>query len=71
MYNVQILSDAEFEALPYPETETSWGIADPTTNTAYVRYQNSPEALNYLVNHEVEHLIEGHGGTHSDHYRNK
>ena len=70
MYNVQILSDAEFEALPYPETEISLGIADPKTNTAYVRYQNSPEALNYLVNHEVEHLIEGHGGEHSDHYRN-
>ena len=70
MYNVQILSDQEFESLPYPETETSWGIADPKINTAYVRYDKSPEVLNYLVNHEVEHLIEGHGGTHSDHYRN-
>ena len=70
MYNVQILSDAEFESLPYPETETSWGIADPKSNTAYVRYDKSPEAMNYLINHELDHLIDGHGGVHSDHYRN-
>ena len=53
MYNVQILSDAEFESLPYPETEISLGIADPRTNTAYVRYTQSEELNKYLINHEI------------------
>ena len=57
MYKVEILSDAEFESLPYPETETSWGMADPSSNTAYVRYDKSHEAMNYLINHELDHLI--------------
>ena len=69
-YKVQILNDKEFENLPFPETETSFGIADPETNTAYVRYSPNKDVMNYLVNHEVEHLIEGSGGKHSDHYRN-
>lgn len=70
MYNVQILSDKEFESLPYPEMETSLGVADPRNRTAYVRYTQSEELNKYLVNHELEHLIDGHGGTHSNHYRN-
>lgn len=68
--NIQILSDAEFDSLPYPEVEVSLGIADPDINTAYVRQTHMPELTQYLVNHEIEHLIEGHGGKHSDHYRN-
>ena len=70
MYNVQILSDAEFESLPYPEMEMSLGVADPKTGTAYVRYTHSDQLNKYLVNHELEHLIEGQGGQHSNHYRN-
>ena len=69
-YKIQILSDEEFESLPYPETTVSLGIADPKTNTAYVRYTQSDELNKYLINHELEHLIDGHGGEHSDHYRN-
>lgn len=67
---VEILSDTEFESLPYPETETSFGIADPEKNTAYVRYNPNKDIMSYLVNHEIEHLIEREGGVHSDHYRN-
>jgi len=70
MYKVEILSDAEFESLPYPEMEMSLGVADPATKTAYVRYTQSDAVNKYLINHELEHLIEGHGGEHSDHYRN-
>ena len=70
MYNIQILSDQDFDALPYPDTEVSLGIADPKTNTAYVRYTEHEDLNKYLVNHELEHLIEGQGGKHSDHYRN-
>jgi len=70
MYQVKVLSDSEFEALPYPEMDQSLGVADPSTNTAYVRYTGIGEVDKYLINHELEHLIEGHGGEHSHHYRN-
>lgn len=70
MYQVKVLSDSEFESLPYPEMETSLGVADPATNTAYVRYTGVGEVDKYLVNHELEHLIEGAGGVHSSHYEN-
>jgi len=70
MYQVKVLSDQEFEALPYPDMETSLGVADPKTNTAYVRYTGVGDIDKYLINHELEHLIEGHGGEHSEHYRN-
>ena len=68
-YKIQILDDEKFDSLPYPETETSLGIADPETNKAYVRYTGLKEVDNYLVNHELEHLIEKRGGRHSNHYR--
>jgi len=70
MYEIKILSDKEFEALPYPELEESLGVADPKTNKAYVRYTGIGEVDKHLVNHELEHLIEGKGGKHSEHYRN-
>ena len=70
MYQVKVLSDKEFEELPYPDMAASLGVADPKTNTAYVRYTGVEGVDQYLVNHELEHLIEGHGGEHSNHYRN-
>ena len=70
MYEVKVLSDQEFESLPYPDMGTSLGVADPRTNTAYVRFTGVDELDKYLINHELEHLIEGHGGEHSSHYRN-
>lgn len=70
MYEIKILSDDEFESLPYPEMDTSLGVADPTIRTAYVRHTgvNSIDAFNMA--HELEHLEEGHDGKHADHYRN-
>jgi len=70
MYQVKVLSSEEFEKLPYPDMETSLGVADPKTSTAYVRYTGVDSVDKYLINHELEHLIEGHGGEHSHHYRN-
>ena len=70
MYQVKVLSSNEFEQLPYPDMETSLGVADPKTSTAYVRYTGIDTVDKYLINHELEHLIEGHGGEHSSHYRN-
>ena len=56
-YQIQILSDEEFEELPYSEAGISLGLADTKTNTAYVRYVANGELQKYLVNHELEHLI--------------
>ena len=36
-FTVKILNNEEFDRLPYPEVEDSLGIADPKTNTAYIR----------------------------------
>ena len=63
-YTVKILNNEDFNRLPYKEVEDSLGIADPKTNTAYVRDTHIDAANQYLINHEVEHLIEGKGGTH-------
>ena len=70
MYKITVMNDEEFEKLPYPDMPTSLGVADPSTNEAYVRYTGMAELDKHLINHELEHLIEGHGGKHSDHYRN-
>ena len=70
MYKITVMNDEEFEKLPYPDMPTSLGVADPSTNEAYVRYTGVNELDKHLINHELEHLIEGHGGKHSDHYRN-
>lgn len=57
-YSVKILSSEEFNRLPYARVETSLGLADPATNTAYVRHSSIPELNKYLIDHEFEHLIE-------------
>jgi len=56
-YQIQILSDKEFEELPYEEVGMSLGLADTNKNTAYVRYVANAELQKYLINHELEHLI--------------
>ena len=56
-YKIQILSDEEFEKLPYEEVSISLGLADTNTNTAYVRYVANEGLQRYLINHELEHLI--------------
>ena len=56
-YQIKILSDEEFEKLPYREVDISLGLADTKTNTAYVRYVANEELQKYLINHELEHLV--------------
>lgn len=56
-YKIQILSDDDFEALPYEEASISLGLADTNIDTAYVRYVANQELQKYLIKHELEHLI--------------
>ena len=58
MYTIKILASNEFEELPYKRVATSLGVADPESNTAYVRFTAIPELNKYLIDHEFEHLIE-------------
>ena len=58
MYTVKILSNQDFERLPYRFVKESFGVADPKDNTAYVRYVAFPEVQKYMVNHEFDHLVE-------------
>ena len=56
-YQITILSDEDFEKLPYEEASVSLGLADTKTNKAYVRHVANDDLQKYLVNHELEHLI--------------
>ena len=57
-YSIKVLSNEEFDQLPYRRSSTSLGVADPSINTAYVRHSSYPELNKYLIDHEFEHLIE-------------
>lgn len=58
MYNIKILSDQEFDSLPYKHASNHevCGLADPKINTAYVR-NNMPETARLLtMDHELQEL---------------
>lgn len=57
-YSIKVLDNQEFEDLPYSKVGTSLGVADPETNTAYIRETGIHELNRYLIDHEFEHLIE-------------
>ena len=57
MLAVKVLSDKEFDELPYPEAKVSLGLADTKSGQAYVRYTASNDLNKYLVEHELEHLL--------------
>src|SRR3990167_5048866 len=70
-YSIKILSNEEFEKLPYKHSDIALGLADPKSNTAYVRYSAYPELNKYLIDHEFEHLLEEHGTDEIDGVRYK
>jgi len=57
MLNVRILSDEEFDSLPYPEAKISLGLADTKKGQAFVRFTANDELNKYLIEHELEHLL--------------
>ena len=66
-YTVHFLDDKEFEALPYKDTQTSFGLADSHTKEAYVRRTGFNALDLHTAMHELEHLEEGRHGKHADH----
>lgn len=61
LYTIKILSDEEFDKLPFKHAKESLGAADQSTMTAYVRKVHFSEATKDLtamtLRHEVEELI--------------
>lgn len=57
MYTVKILSNDEFDKLPYSKTKTSLGMADPKTNIAYIRDTGYNDITKATIGHELDELI--------------
>lgn len=55
-YIVQVLSDKEFDQLPYKRARTSLGCADPEKNMAFVRETGVKELDMATLQHEVDEL---------------
>lgn len=68
MYEIKVLSDKEFFEVAKSDKrysyvdETNLGFADALKGKAYVRHTSHPELQKYLINHELEELIEAHEG---------
>ncbi len=58
MYTIKILSSDEFDKLPFSRVRKSLGVADPKKMIAYVRDTSIDDLNKYLINHELDHLVE-------------
>ena len=66
-YKIQFLDNESFDSLPYKDVQTSLGLADSKTQTAYVRRTGVNAIDLFTAAHELEHLEEGHEGEFSSH----
>jgi hypothetical protein len=57
MYTVKILSEKEFDGLPYKHAKTSLGLADPKSGVAYVRDTGYNDITKGTIDHELDELI--------------
>jgi len=57
MYTVKILSEKEFDGLPYKHAKTSLGLADAKTGVAYVRDTGYNDITKHTIDHELDELI--------------
>lgn len=67
-YKVQFLNDEQFEALPFREMHNKVGVADPSTQRAYVRKSGVQAMDVFNAMHELQHLEEQHKGETSNHF---
>jgi len=57
MYTVKVLSEKEFDKLPYKHTKTSLGLADAKTGVAYVRDTGYNDITKDTIAHELDELM--------------
>lgn len=59
-YEIKVLQSDEFDSLPYEGISDSLGFADVKSGKVFVRQTGSHELNRYLINHEIDHLVEDH-----------
>ena len=57
-YTIKVLSNTEFEELRFSRVHDALGVADPVTNEVYIRHTHIGELNRYLIDHELNHLVE-------------
>jgi len=57
MYTVRILSEKEFDKLPYKHAKTSLGLADANTGVAFVRDTGYNDITKDTIAHELDELM--------------
>ena len=67
MYEIKVLKSDEFDRLPYKGIDDSLGIADVKRNRVFVRDTGLHEINRYLINHEIDHLVEEHATDEDSH----
>lgn len=72
MYEIHILNNEEFNGLEESVTRgsdisDSLGFADPKTQKAYVRYSEVQELQKYLIDHEMDELVQSSSGHEDEH----
>jgi hypothetical protein len=66
-YEIKVLSDDEFDELPYEGIDDSLGLADVRRGRVFVRNTGSHELNRYLINHEIDHIVEEHATDEDEH----
>lgn len=57
MYTVKVLTEKDFDALPYKHAKTSLGLADAKTGVAYVRDTGYNDITKGTIEHELDELM--------------
>jgi len=58
MYEIKILTDLDFDQLPYKYAKEAYGLADPKTNRAYVRMTGNRRFDQGTLEHELDELMQ-------------
>ena len=56
-YEIRIVSNEEFDSLPYKKAKTSLGLADAKTGVAYIRETGVRELDQATIDHEFDELV--------------
>lgn len=56
-YKIKVLSNEDYDNLPYKHAKTSLGCADPVSQTAYIRNTGVPAIDQSTMQHELEELL--------------
>lgn len=58
MYEIRVLTDEEFDMLPYAHAKDALGLADAKRNVAFVRHTGIKDLDTTTINHEFDELLQ-------------